>query len=214
MLELARRLTDREGLRNVSYRLADAQVDGLGPTRYDVCISCFGVMFFADPVAAFTNIGRALRPGARMALLAWQAPERNQWYSEIDQAIGGTSARGARMFSLADQHTTARILAAAGFTDVTFTDVREPVYYGADSGQAYDFVTGLQATKDMLASLDPAAAEAHCAGCASRSPGTRPARCAVRGAHLDHHRANTAPAARQRTRHRGSRPNGAGAWQP
>ena len=159
VLELARRLTDREGLRNVSYRLADAQVDGLGPTRYDVCISCFGVMFFADPMAAFTNIGRALRPGARMALLAWQAPERNEWFSEIDQAIGGTSARGARMFSLADQHTTAGILAAAGFTDVAFTDVREPVYYGLDSGQAYDFVTGLQATKDMLASLDPAAAE-------------------------------------------------------
>ena len=159
VLELARRLTDREGLRNVSYRLADAQVDALGPARYDVCISCFGAMFFADPVAAFTNIGRALRPGARMALLAWQAPEHNEWYTEIDQAIGGASARGARMFSLADQHTTAGILAAAGFADVAFTDVREPVYYGADSAQAYDFVTGLQATKDMLASLDPAAAE-------------------------------------------------------
>jgi ubiquinone/menaquinone biosynthesis C-methylase UbiE len=159
VLELARRLTDREGLRNVSYRLADAQVDGLGPARYDVCISCFGVMFFADPVAAFTNIGRALRPGARMALLAWQAPERNEWYREIDQAIGGASARGARMFSLADQHTTAGILNAAGFTDVAFADVREPVCYGADSAQAYEFVTGLQATKDMLASLGPAAAE-------------------------------------------------------
>ena len=159
VLELARRLTDREGLRNVSYRLADAQVDGLGPTRYDLCISCFGAMFFADPVAAFTNIGRALRPGARMALLAWQAPERNEWYSEIDQAIGGASARRARMFSLADQHTTAGILAAAGFTDVAFTEVREPVYYGADSAEAYDFVTGLQATKDLLASLNPAAAE-------------------------------------------------------
>ena len=37
--------------------------------------------------------------------------------------------------------------------------MHEPVYYGADSAQAYDFVTDLQATKDMLASLDPAAAE-------------------------------------------------------
>ena len=47
-----------------------------------------------------------------MALLAWQAPERNEWHSEIGQAIGDASARGARMFSLADQHTTAGILAA------------------------------------------------------------------------------------------------------
>jgi SAM-dependent methyltransferase len=116
-------------------------------------------MFFADPVAAFTNIRRALRPGARVALLVWQAPERNEWYGEIDQAIGGPSACAVRMFSLAEQHTTARILAAAGFTDIAFTDVPEPVCYGADSAQAYDFVTGLQATKDMLASLDPAAAE-------------------------------------------------------
>ena len=159
VLELARPLTDREGLRNVFYRLADAQTDDLGPARYDACISCFGAMFFDDPVAAFTNIRRVLRPGARMALLAWQAPERNEWYREIDQAIGGASARGARMFSLADQPTTAGMLAAAGFIDVGFTDVHEPVYYGADRAQAFDFVTGLQATKDLLASLDPAAAE-------------------------------------------------------
>jgi ubiquinone/menaquinone biosynthesis C-methylase UbiE len=197
-LELARRLTDREGLRNVSYRLADAQVDGLGPARYDVCISCFGVMFFADPVAAFTNIGRALRPGARMALLAWQAPGRNEWYSEIDQTIGGASARGARMFSLVGQHTTAGILAAAGFTDVAFTDVREPVYYGADSAQAYDFVTGLQATKDLLACLDPAAAEDALRGLRVTLAGTRPATACcsgrARGSSPREHRAGSAAA--------------------
>jgi SAM-dependent methyltransferase len=123
------------------------------------CVSCFGAMFFAGPVAAFTNIARTLRPGARLALLAWQGPERNEWYREIDQAIGGASARGARMFSLAGQRATAGILAAAGFTDVAFAGVREPVYYGADSAQADDFVTGAQATQDMRASLDPAAAE-------------------------------------------------------
>jgi ubiquinone/menaquinone biosynthesis C-methylase UbiE len=159
VLELARRLTDREGLRNVSYRLADAQVDDLGRARYHVCISNFGAMFFADPVAAFTNIQRALRPGARLALLAWQAPERNEWFAAIDQDIAGGSPSGSRMFSLADQQTTAGILTAAGFTNVAFTDVREPVCYGADSAQAYDFVTGLQSTKDMLAGLDQAAAE-------------------------------------------------------
>jgi hypothetical protein len=65
----------------------------------------------------------------------------------------------ARMFSLADQHTTAGMLAAAGVTDIAFTYVREPVYYGADSAQGYEFVTGLQTTKDMLARLDPAATE-------------------------------------------------------
>ena len=159
VLELARRLTDGEGLRNVSYRLADAQVDDLGPAHYDLCISCFGAMFFADPVAAFTNIGRALRPGARLVLLAWQAPERNEWFRAVDETIADGSPSGSRMFSLADQQTAAGILTAAGFADVAFTDVREPVYYGADTAQAYDFVTGLQSTKSMLADLNPAAAQ-------------------------------------------------------
>ena len=94
-----------------------------------------------------------------MALLAWQAPDRNEWYTEIGQAMGGAPGRGSRMFSLADEQTAAGILASAGFTEVAFTDVREPVCYGTDSTQAYDFVTGLQATKDMLARLDPVAAE-------------------------------------------------------
>jgi hypothetical protein len=112
------------------------------------------------------------------------------------------------MFSLADQHTTAGILAAAGFTNVAFTDVRGPVYYGADSAQAYDFVTGLQATKDMLASLDPAAAEDALRGLRiTLARAHDPRRRAIRGAHLNHHCANTVRAARARTRHRGSRPN-------
>jgi hypothetical protein len=110
-----------------------------------------------------------------MALLAWQAPDRKEWYSEIDQAIGGASARGARMFSLADQHTTGGILAAAGFTDVAFTDVREPVCYGADSAQAYDFVTACRPPKTCWPAWIRPPPRTRCAGCASHSPGTRPA---------------------------------------
>jgi SAM-dependent methyltransferase len=159
VLDLARSLTEREGLRNVGYRLADAQVDDLGRARYDVCISSFGVMFFADPVAAFANIGRALRPGARLALLVWQAAGHNEWFTAIDQAFGGRSVRDARMFSLADRQTTAGVLAAAGFAGIGFTEVREPVCFGTDPAQAYDFVTGLTSTGDMLASLDPVTAE-------------------------------------------------------
>lgn len=158
VLELARRLTAREGLRNVSYQLADAQVANLGRSHYHVCISSFGAMFFADPVAAFTNIRDTLCPGARLVLLAWQAPERNEWFTAIDRAMAGGSPGSSRMFSLADAHTAARILAAAGFGNVAFTDVQEPVYYGADAAQAYDFVTGLQGTKTALARLDQAAA--------------------------------------------------------
>ena len=58
MLERARRLSRDQGLSNVTYEQADAQVHRFPPARFDVCISRFGTMFFADPVAAFDNVTR------------------------------------------------------------------------------------------------------------------------------------------------------------
>ncbi len=165
MLECARRLSDDEGLRNVTYQQADAQVHRFLPARFDLCISRFGAMFFADPVAAFTNIGRTLRPGARLVLLVWQDRDHNEWSWAIRQALAaGTAApappaSGQHPFSLADPAIAEGILAASGFAEVSFADVHEPVYYGRDSATAYDFVLGLRDTKDLLANLDAAMAE-------------------------------------------------------
>lgn len=159
LLELARRLTAEEGLRNVTYQQADAQVDRF-PVEFDLCISRFGAMFFADPVAAFTNIGLALRPGARLVLLVWQDHDRNEWVNGIRQSLAGETAApavpasGPHMFSLADPAIAESILTASGFAEVGFTDVNEPVYYGPDSATAYDFVLGLRDTKDLLAGMD------------------------------------------------------------
>jgi len=165
VLERARRLSDDEGLRNVTYQQADAQVHRFPPAHFDLCISRFGAMFFADPVAAFTNIGRALHPAARLVLLVWQDRDRNEWSSAIRQALApGTAAptppaSGQHPFSLADPAMAEGILAAAGFAEISFTDVHDPVYYGRDSATAYDFVLGLRDTKDLLANLDAATAE-------------------------------------------------------
>jgi SAM-dependent methyltransferase len=62
MLERARRLTAAAGLGNARYELGDIEVHRLPREHFDVVISCFGTMFFADPVAAFRNIARAARP--------------------------------------------------------------------------------------------------------------------------------------------------------
>jgi SAM-dependent methyltransferase len=165
MLERARRLSEDEGLRNVIYQQADAQVHSFPPAHFDLCISRFGAMFFADPVAAFTNIGRALRPGARLVLLVWQDRDRNEWYSAtwraltVDMAAPTSPSSGQHAFSLADPAVAEGILAASGFAEVSFTEVHEPVYYGQDSATAYDFVLGLRDTKDLLATLDAAMAE-------------------------------------------------------
>jgi SAM-dependent methyltransferase len=162
MLERARQLSDDQGLPNITYQRADAQVHRFPPTHFDLCISRFGAMFFADPVAAFTNIGRALRPAARLVLLVWQDRDRNEWASAIRQTLTAATATptcGADPFSLADPTVTEGILAAAGFTEVSFTDVHEPVYYGPDSATAFVAVLRLWEFKDLLANLDAVTAE-------------------------------------------------------
>ncbi|WP_245878618.1 class I SAM-dependent methyltransferase [Streptosporangium subroseum] len=162
MLERARRLSDDQGLPNITYQRADAQVHRFPSAHFDLCISRFGSMFFADPVAAFTNIGRALRPAARLVLLVWQDRDRNEWASAIRRSLTAAPAPptgGPGPFSLADPTIAQGILAAAGFTQVSFTEVHEPVFYGPDPAAAFDNVLRLREYGDLLANLDAATAE-------------------------------------------------------
>jgi SAM-dependent methyltransferase len=165
MLEHARRISREEGLANVSFEQADAQVHAFPAGSFDVAISRFGSMFFGDPVAAFGNIGHALRRGGRLVLLVWQARERNAWSTAIREAIAGDMelppppATGPGPFSLGDPAVAGGILAAAGFAEVSFTDVHEPVFYGPDAAVAFDVVSGLRSTRDLLAGMDEEQAE-------------------------------------------------------
>jgi SAM-dependent methyltransferase len=163
-IERARELARAEELRNVTFERADAQVYRFPQERFDVAISRFGTMFFEDPAAAFGNIGRALRPGGRLVMMVWQAHQRNEWEVTIRQSLAadeGPMARpsaGPDAFSLADPPAVTEILEAAGFTDIAFADVREPVYYGPDVAAALGWVRGFTSTSEALNRLDPAAA--------------------------------------------------------
>ena len=165
MLDRARQLSEEEGLLNVSYEQADAQVHRFASEHFDLCISRFGTMFFTDPVAAFTNIGVALRPSARLVLMVWQDQDRNEWASAIRRALAAASAlpvlsaESWEPFSLGDPGTVKGILGSAGFVEIGFSDVNEPVYYGPDSAGAYDFVSGFMMTKELLTELDPSKRE-------------------------------------------------------
>ena len=163
-IERARRMAAEEGLTNIGFECADAQHHPFPPERFDLAMSRFGTMFFADPAAAFANIRRTLRRAGRLVMMVWQAPERNEW----DVAIrGALSAAGADIappaqqsdpFSLADPETVASILGAAGFTAVHFTDVQQPVYYGPDVDAALDWIRGFACTRAALEHLDSAGA--------------------------------------------------------
>jgi len=160
LLGEARRRSEVAGLTNTTFIQGDAQVHAFAPEAFDVVISRFGVMFFGDPVAAFTNIGRAVRPGGRLALLAWQGLARNTWMRTVletlaaGRALPGPPTGAPGPLGLADPDDVRRILAAAGFADVDLADEREPVNFGADADDAYAFVSALGVTRGLLRGLD------------------------------------------------------------
>ena len=163
-IERARRLTDAAGLSNVRFEQVDAASHPFPPESFDVAISRFGTMFFADPVAAFGNILRALRPAGRLVMMVWRQHGRNEWSLLIEEALADwTDAQAASpaqqdAFSLADPALTERMLDAAGFVEASFTDVHVPVYYGPDVTAALEWIRGFSSVKDVLQRLDPAAA--------------------------------------------------------
>lgn len=162
MLEHARSRGAEEGAGNVAFERGDAQTHPFPPAHFDLLISRFGTMFFADPAAAFTNLARAARPGARLVMLVWQAEERNEWALALRQVLsnaGEVSRTELDPFSMGDPGDVRSVLGAAGFVDVDLTAVHEPVYYGPDVTSALDLVRDLRQTRELLACLDAAAAQ-------------------------------------------------------
>ncbi len=148
MLARARESAQREGLSNVTFEQGDAQVHTLAAGTFDVAISRFGVMFFDDPVAAFTNIAQALRPGGRLAILCAAGPEGNEWLQAVLALrdilpVGGFGAPGGSgMFSMADAEGTRDVLSFAGFEHIDATHVEAYGTWGQDAVDAADFLLG------------------------------------------------------------------------
>ena len=164
-LEIARTRAAEEGVRNASFTLADAQTHAFPGEAFDVAISRFGTMFFTDHISAFRNIAGALRPGARFVQLVWQRPEHNEWQIEIQEALtpGGRSPQPeptSDPFALADSGLTESMLLAAGFSEVSCRDLREPICYGQDSVLACAAVRGLRSVRAALEAMAPEEAQA------------------------------------------------------
>jgi SAM-dependent methyltransferase len=162
MLERARTAAEKEGLTNVTFEQADAQVHPFPEGTFDVAVSEFGAMFFADPVAAFANVCRSLRPGGRLAVTAWREFADNEWITAIRDAlaVGRTfplpAAGAPGPFGLADRDGTDGILAGAGFEDIGFEKLEEPIFLGADAGDAFSFVSTFGMTRGLTHDLDDA----------------------------------------------------------
>jgi SAM-dependent methyltransferase len=159
MLDYARRRATEEGVTNVTFAQADAQIHRFESGAYDVAISRTGAMFFGDHVVAFSNIGRALRSGGRLLLVTWQPLAGNEWIREISEALAAgrdlpTPPPDAGPFSLSDPDRVRALLTAAGLTDVELDGTTAGIWFGNDADDAHRFVGGLMGW--MLQGLDDA----------------------------------------------------------
>jgi len=154
------------GVANVRFENADAQTHRFPPAAFDVVYSRFGVMFFVDPVAAFTNLRAALRPGGRLAFVCWQALRKNPWLLLPLQAaaqhltLPPPSAPDAPgPFSFADPERVREILSRAGFDRIVFDELRAALTVGGGGtvDQAVRFLTeGVGPVSSVLREADPA----------------------------------------------------------
>lgn len=127
LLEIAR--SRSEGRAEVTFLEADAQTHPFPPGSFDAVFSRFGVMFFADPAAAFANIRQALKPGGQIAFVCWRTPAQNPIMSlpmqaalaHVDAPPAPPEPGAPGPFAFADPDRVRAILAAAGFENVAIT---------------------------------------------------------------------------------------------
>lgn len=150
---------------NTEFVVADAQTYAFAEGSFDVAISQFGVMFFDDPVAAFTNLRRALVPGGQAAFTCWQGLEANEWVVVIGNAVAqhlalpdlGGQAGGPGMFSLKNPDEITALLHAAGFTHIEIGPISPTILLGGGGtlDESIEFLVGSGIARGLLGQLEP-----------------------------------------------------------
>ncbi|MFI8087486.1 class I SAM-dependent methyltransferase [Streptomyces sp. NPDC086080] len=161
MLERARASAAGEHLTHVTHLQADAQVHPFESGSFDVALSRFGVMFFADPVAAFANIGHALRPGGRLAFVCPQ-PLARMDQAEIFAAVAGhvtlpdfSEKQETGPAAFADPDRTGHVLSGAGFESITVDPLEVAQTWGTDAADAATFLFGWGPMRHWLRDAAP-----------------------------------------------------------
>lgn len=171
LVEQARQRVARSGPERGPHRidvvLGDAETMSLAPPPYDALFSRFGVMFFQDPAAAFANLARALRPGARIAFLCWQELALNPWALEPLQAVRSLApelpapemlvADKPGPFRFADAELVRRYLTAAGLQDIAIAPHQTPMLVGGARtvDEAVEFALDIGPAARFVSELPP-----------------------------------------------------------
>ena len=131
MLGLLRQRVAERGIANLTPLLADAQTHAFAPASFDLLTSRFGVMFFADHLAAFRNLGAALRPGGRLCMAVWAGIADNvHWQIPFEIAVKHVGPpkpqppHAPGPMALGDPDYVRGVLSGAGFADIAIEPTR------------------------------------------------------------------------------------------
>src|SRR3989440_7797026 len=125
MLGLLRQRVAERGIANLMPLLADAQTHAFAPASFDLLTSRFGVMFFADHLAAFRNLAKALRPGGRLCMAVWAGIADNRhWQMPFEIAVKHVGPpkpqppQAPGPMALSNPDYVRRVFSGAGFAEI------------------------------------------------------------------------------------------------
>ena len=160
---LARARVRAGAIANVNFEQADAAMAEFNG-QYDLLFSRFGVMFFADPKAAFKNLRKALKPSGRMVFVCWQPPSENPWMSLAGKAVQPFMPPAATPpnphapgpFAFSDPAHVLNILTDAGFANVQIESFNTPLHIADNLDDALYFQTQIGPAANAVATLEGA----------------------------------------------------------
>ncbi len=162
LLGRARERDGAAGMANLRFEHDDAQAHPFRAGAYDLGFSRFGVMFFADPPAAFANLLRALRPGGRLAFVCWQELACNPWMAVPVRALASVvplpppaAPDAPGPFAFADAARVSRILESAGFAEIALEPVETSIAFAGTLENATEFMLNLGPASALLRDAGP-----------------------------------------------------------
>lgn len=175
MLWQATKTFRHSSMSNARFRLADVQTEPLKRAMFDLAFSRFGVMFYDNPIAAFTNVHGAMKPSGRLSFVCWGPLERNPHWS-IPRKIAvkhlgaaePSKPRTPGPMALADPDYIEEVLTGAGWRAITIEEktpalVRAPmeraVRFATTMGPAGGLIRERQASEEVVAAIQAEVAE-------------------------------------------------------
>ncbi|TPJ16680.1 class I SAM-dependent methyltransferase [Mesorhizobium sp. B2-7-3] len=164
LIALATERTQAEEVANASFEVGDAQTYAFESGRFDAVVSRFGIMFFDDPVAAFSNIRQAARRGGKLAFVAWRSPAENDFMTTAARAAApflptapAPDPDAPGQFAFADGAKVKRILEASGWSSIDVRQANLPCKIA--EGDLMMYATRLGPLAAALREVDQATAE-------------------------------------------------------